>query len=195
MTDPNPQKRKDPSKRSSGINPDRMMAVLSEELKRFFEEHADLCWLLFLLFVVVVPMIAFGQVKQSLKNVGVLEVAITDQKIDELKKEYPKGFKLLVIDNNKIIPVKYDSLSKIIAINWANARVINNDGWEIKLYLPKTKYKPRNISFESGIATIFQKTGSIYSLRSSKGFELMARILDSHEGSALCLIFTNEIQY
>lgn len=194
MADHKPQKRKSPYVNSSGIDPDRIKSVLGDDLKKFFGEHADLCWLLFTLFVIIVPMIVFGQIKQSQKNVSVLELSITDQKIYEFKKEYPKGFKLLVIDREKIIPVKYDSLSKIVAINWAKARIFSNDGWEIKLYLPQTKYKPRNISFESGIVTIYQKTDSIYSLRSDKGFELMVRILDSHNGTALCLIFTHEIE-
>ncbi len=177
-----------------GINLDRIKDVFAEDLSKFFAEHYEL-WVIIGVFVILFATLMVTQsFRDSSKHVSDSLSALVKAHEAEFQVEYPQGFKVIVIDGEKIIQTHDDTLSKIFKINWREARVLSNDGYEIKLFLPSLTYRPNKISLNNVQATIYAKPEAVTSLVSANAVDLFIRILNVQNDRILCVVAFKNIE-
>jgi len=154
-------------------------------------------WILFLTMIAVVSGLYLFYIKKLDSRNSDARQSIEEtvkNRIERLTQDYPKGFKIITFENQKIVESKTDTLPKGFRINWNKVVLLRvspeqkrDNPTSVKIQLPEISYEAYGISNLTLTQTFSMRKGAVVVLNRFGKETLFLEVLDATENRFICL--------
>ena len=156
-------------------------------LVRFLLEYAvEIVFAVALIFGVV-TFFRWDPVRKDRAEFAPLMESLNQEKQYALSQKYIYGYRLVGIQDEKIVLLDWDTLDKEFQADWKHAKIFKIDNEEIYIRLPAVYYSPAQFSISQLEIALPKGARSTVSLARLDGAELVGEILEEQGNKMLCL--------
>ena len=167
---------------------DRIKSVVGEDIKKVYQEHYELWWLLVPLVLIIMIMGASHFWRADRQDINSATRIILKERKIEFDVNYPNGYQIIIIDGKSLKPAGADSLSKTFKIDWKHSKVLTNDGYEARLSLASISSSAKRIRSEEKEFSLYAQPNGEFTILNARGTQLFARVLSAQGDYLLILV-------
>ena len=156
-------------------------------LWQFLVEHDSEIFFIGCIVVALTLVYSLKHHKKSSQKVIALSSSVPQQQINELRRNYPQGFRVFVLAKHDVVALNVDTLPSELNINWNVSRIISLTKEEIRFQIGPISYQSKSVA-PSLMIKLPRRQGKTSNVADINGLEITVELLGEYNTGIFCAL-------